>query len=165
MLESRLDIHGYWIYPLQSKWRAKKKNLISKETTKEYKVGAYPHSQTVPSHSGTALPWICPCRWELQGRMLVSEPGAGGGRGGSTSHWGTGWSPPPGPGSAAHTPPSGSSQGPVRPPAPGPRLTWTGRVLWTDGHRYREGGLMKAWERTRKAAGGELDFRFEAWPD
>lgn len=125
------DIHGRSGFPLKGKWRAQEVWQDRKlQRNKKKKLEA---CRTVPLRSGTALLWICRCRWEPRGRRLVSGPGAGAGRGGSTFHWVTGWSPPPGSGSAARTTPSGSLQGPALRPLPGPRLTWSDRVLWTDG--------------------------------
>lgn len=85
--------------------------------------------EEAPLHSGTALAWICPCRWEPRGCRPGSGPGAGGGTGGSTSHWGTGWSPPRGAGRGARTPPSGTPQGPVHQPLLAPRQILTYRIL------------------------------------
>lgn len=87
--------------------------------------------EEAPWHSGTAPAWICLCRWEPRGCRLGPGSGAGGGTGGSTFHWGTGWSPPRGAGPAAHTPPSGSPQGPAHRRLPAPRQTLTDRVLQT----------------------------------
>lgn len=87
--------------------------------------------EKVPSHSGTAPAWICPCRWEPRGCRLGPGSGTGGGTGGSTFHWGTGWSPPRGAGRGAHTPPSGNPQGPVHQSLPAPLQILTGRVLKT----------------------------------